>query len=172
MKKILIWVGIVALSLQDYFKKQPIKPTRQQQFFQTGATSQAFIAGQKSVFTTAKKILTKYLSSPILGGKGYVEYTKKIGSREIRIWMYLGGGNWVTVNIYTIFDGILKREENLYHPNSKMQDFDIFFEKVISEIFKSYYIVTENEDYLNLEGIAAAGDWELALQIAKGQGLL
>ena len=45
MRNILLWAGIAILAFQDYFKQQPVKPTRRQQFLQTGETSQAFVEG-------------------------------------------------------------------------------------------------------------------------------
>ena len=172
MKNILLWVGIAALALQDYFKKQPVKTTRQQQFLQTGETSQAFIAGNKSVFTTAKKVLIKYIGSPRIIKKTYVEWVIKNGDHKIIIWMYIGSLNWNTINIYTFLDGVLERENAFYLENRRIQDFDSFFEKVLAEIFNSFFMMTNNEDYKKLLDITKAGDWELALEIAKGQNLL
>ena len=59
MRNILLWAGIAVLAFQDYFKK-PVKPTRQQQFFQTGGTSQAFIEGVESSTTQRKNTIKSY----------------------------------------------------------------------------------------------------------------
>ena len=173
MKNILLWAGITALAFQDYFKKKSVKQTtRSQQFLQTGATSQAFIAGHKSVFTAAKKVLTKYIGSPKKIKKTYVEWVIENDNHKFIIWMYIGSLNWTTINIYTFLDGSMERENAFYLENRRIQDFDSFFKKVLAEIFNSFFMITNNEDYQKLSDIAAAGDWELALQIAKGQGLL
>lgn len=172
MKNILLFAGIAALAFQDYFKKQPVKTTRKQQFFQTGGTSQAFIAGEKSVFTTAKKILTKYLGKPSMTKKGLAFYKIKIGNNEIIVWTLIGSFNRVVIQIYTLLNGSLEQEQSYYIVNNMTEDFDNSFKNVISEIFKSYYKVTDNEDYLKLENITNSGDWELALEIAKSQDLL
>ena len=61
MKNILLWAGIAVLAFQDYFKKQPVKPTKRQQFLQTGETSQAFIAGDRK-FTKDEVLISKIKS--------------------------------------------------------------------------------------------------------------
>ena len=60
MKNILLWAGIAILAFQDYFKQQPVKPIRRQQFLQTGETSQAFIEGVESSTTQRKNTIKSY----------------------------------------------------------------------------------------------------------------
>ena len=46
------------------------------------------------------------------------------------------------------------------------------FEFAILTFLRYCYEGSDNEDYKKLLDIALSGDWELALEIAKGQGLL
>jgi hypothetical protein len=46
----LFWIALAAFSLQDLFKKQTTPTKKQQQFLETGETTQAFIAGQKQIY--------------------------------------------------------------------------------------------------------------------------
>jgi hypothetical protein len=57
MKNTLFWIGLTLLAFQDLFKLKKMPTKRQQQFLQTGETSQAFIAGDmkdKEIVTIEK----------------------------------------------------------------------------------------------------------------------
>ena len=158
MKNILIWVGIVALSLQDYFKKQPVKTTRQQQFLQTGGTSQAFIEG----YSDDKKILIKYFGKP----QEYYDYYEDL----ILKWKTVSED--ISIEIQTWKRGYYGIR--LVDNNDKAGTiwYGVWIDEFVQKLFLWLGVYTNNEDYQKLEEIAKAGDWELALQIAKGQGLI
>ena len=162
MKNILIWIGIVALSLQDYFKNQPVKTTRQQQFLQTGETSQAFIG---TTFAGYKKILSYHFGKPIkvIARNGQVIYNWYIKGIEMQFYHRKAKSHYLYLN----------------YKDGQWDDF-IFYdwngEEVLKDLVQTIFIQlrdeTHNEDYKKLYDIAKAGDWELALEIAKGQNLL
>ena len=202
MRNILIWVGIVALSLQDYFKK-PIKPTRQQQFLETGGTAQVFIAGNKKVKCKCgwtwklsdggndpyvchkcgydnstesiagtnsiwNKILKLYQKNIVVDDDGY---TYLIMPRSIakKIWDM---GFIEVLAFYSDSESVISDDEDWNNTKSYgvqvgVDDIDYLLIKT----FKQLYLQEEKEEYLKLAEIAA-GDWELALQIAKSQDLL
>ena len=163
MRNILLWVGIAALALQDYFKKQPVKTTRQQQFLQTGETSQAFIG---TTFAGYKKILSNYFGKPI-------KVKSKLNGKTIRYKWYV---KEIEMDFYS------RGKIQYLYLNYKDGSWDNFAfydwngEEVLKDIVQTIFIQlrdeTHNEDYKKLYDIAKAGDWELALEIAKSQNLL
>ena len=61
MKNTLFWIGLTTLAFQDLFKSKQMPTKRQQQFLQTGETSQAFIAGDRK-FTKDEVLISKIKS--------------------------------------------------------------------------------------------------------------
>ena len=165
MKNILLWAGIAVLAFQDSFKKKPVKPTRSQQFFQTGATSQAFIEGTNSIWS---KILKLYKKNVVVDDDGYTylimprSIAKKIFDLEfIQILAF-----------YVDSEAVIETDEDWYYAKRAGSDVGVEDLNYLLEIvFKELYNEKGNEDYLKLSEIAS-GDWELAYEIAKGQGLL
>ena len=180
MNNILIWIGIVALSLQDYFKKQPVKTTRQQQFLQTGATAQAFIAGNKTTFAGYKKILSYYFGKPIkVVARNGMPFSYNWYVKEIEMKLY--NSNW-TLNGKQQNKGkgkLISHYLILEYKDGTWDNFNLYdwnSEEVFPDLAQTIFIQlkseTNNEDYQKLLDVANSGDWELALEIAKGQGLI
>lgn len=178
MRNILIWVGIVALSLQDYFKKQPVKTTRQQQFFETGGTSQAFIEG---TLNQQIKVVTKELGKPFIKITNSRVYNYRLGKYEYAdLKTYIWTLNKFILEIeeeardYSVvtmksFDGEELDTNFIWYDMDNSKGFEHIVKRILKVLGKLY----ETEDYKKLnEMIYEVGDWELALQIAKGQGLI
>ena len=164
MRNILLWAGIAVLAFQDSFKKKPIKTTRQQQFFQTGATSQAFIEGVGGTYSSIKKILTKYFGKPDVSFRGESIWSKKI---KIILVAKANGLTVATIATYSYLNSKVYFSKYMWQ-----EEVNTAISEMFEKIFLYYGIVTKNDEYDKLKEIAAAGDWELALEIAKGQGLL
>ena len=181
MRNILLWVGITALALQDYFKKQTVKTTRQQQFLQTGETSQAFIEG---TYAVQRKKISYYFGKPKkikkIEGRWSQEYQDLI-PRLITFY------RWKVKDYILDLTEIQRDYSILFFRNSDESLQDIYYlyydldEDALSELTKSLFHNLganykrnsyESDSYQKLYDIANAGDWELALQIAKGQNLL
>ena len=160
MRNILLWAGIAVLAFQDSFKKKPVKPTRQQQFFQTGGTSQAFIEGVGGTYSSIKKILTKYFGKPDISFRG-----ESIWSKKIKIILVAKANGLTVATIGTKF-------QVFFSKYMWQEEVDTAISEMFEAVFLYQSIMTQNDEYDKLKEIAAAGDWELALQIAKGQGLL
>ena len=208
MKNILFWVGIVALSLQDYFKK-PAKPTRQQQFFQTGGTAQAFIEGNKKVkckcgwswklsdggndtyvchkcgydnstepiegISEIKKILSYYFGKPKKTKTTWTKFYLKENLAPYYFYRWELKSYFLDLekyNDYNIFT--LRNIDESLERSSFIWEDDIKFE--IGDIITHFLYLLEStsldERYKKIADLAQAGDWELALEIAKGQDLL
>ena len=159
MRNILLWAGLAVLAFQDYFKK-PVKPTRQQQFFQTGGTSQAFIEGVGGTYSSIKKILTKYFGKPDISFRG-----ESIWSKKIKIILVAKPNGLTVATIGTKF-------QVFFSKYMWQEEVDTAISEMFEAVFLYQSIMTQNDEYDKLKKIAAAGDWELALEIAKGQGLL
>jgi hypothetical protein len=181
MKNILLWAGIAVLAFQDYFKKQPVKPTRRQQFLQTGETSQAFIEGTNIYsYTSIKKKLIYYFGKPDRDFKrSDSEWNIELTNGIITILLLSKSKISLKPKIvlhYNPYDReafMIKHQREIpyYKQNFVIGDYDLY-----KRFFQSflYYCVeaTDSKDYEKLLDIAKTGDWELALEIAKGQGMI
>ena len=175
MRNILLWAGIAVLAFQDSFKKKPVKPTRQQQFFQTGGTSQAFIEGTRP---DIKKILYNffgkysYKNRQDFSDKDYViSYFWIFKYIKIQL-VHDSTNNESEIVIYTDDDnliGYIIIEEN----SNEEIDYNKIG-RIVKRMFDYHTHIKPKlpDEYFSLNEIAKSGDWELALQIAKSQDLL
>jgi len=179
MRNTLFWIGLAILSLQDLFKKQPDQTKRQQQFLQTGETAQAFIEGTGYTYSSVKKKLIKIFGKPNIVFKRsdsvwYIELPK--GKVSILLTNQKKFIVQLFYSPYDVEEFLAKYEREIpYWKRTidvfRLNNFDIYRYIFISVL---YYCVegSDNEDYQKIYDIANSGDWELALEIAKGQGLL
>ena len=177
MRNTLFWIALAALSLQDLFKKQ--SPTkRQQQFFQTGGTAQAFIEGFG--YSAFKKEFIKYFGQPDFEVK-----------RDNSRWNYKFGNNDVTIilmrNYNKNYIDIIITPKSLYLVDKNFEEylFKPYFLSVsksesflkdtaqvfIPNFFTIMYISSNDDSYEKLKDIAYQ-DPILALELAKGQELI
>jgi hypothetical protein len=169
MKNTIFWIALAALSLQDLFKKSaPIKPTkRQQQFLQTGETAQAFIEG----ISNRKKYLSYYFGKPKkTKNNTYYEATYTRYRWVVKDYFFL---DLETVNDYNSL--ILRNIDESIEISRDISSFDdemYAVEKVLTYLLFLLAASSKDERYKKIADIAEAGDLQLALEIAKGQGLI
>jgi hypothetical protein len=171
MKNTIFWIALVALSLQDLFKKQ--SPTkRQQQFFQTGGTAQAFIEGYET-YTQGKKDLIRLLGKPAEIRKGFVHWDMKKGV-VLELYSRKGGEYSVKAKYMTAtYTETRILYNNIVYYDEKTPLKSVFIGLI--QIYADLAYVNYHEDYSDYEKLndmISAGDWELALEIAKGQELI
>ena len=174
MKNILLWAGIAILAFQDYFKQQPVKPTRRQQFLQTGETSQAFVEGTK---LEHRKQLQKYFGKPTsnykdisFNGYKYTVYEWNFKFFKIQFDQY---NSKIIIDALSIIADKKLISYTVIRKNDGTEDLEYSVSKIVRKMFDYLANIPEStNEYSMLNDIAKAGDWELALEIAKGQGLL
>ncbi|NDD83701.1 hypothetical protein EBZ38_05375 [bacterium] len=187
MKNTIFWIALGVLALQDLFKKQSAPTKRQQQFLQTGETEQAFIEGN-SPYTLAKKRLTDFLGKSTKYKSGYkwefvygnvkIEFilTKinlpmsNIGANIIYKISTLDSSpinnNLAIKNLGFYVNELSSREIYRVDRDGIIEENDLFW-----AFFYDLFLITGNKDYEKLRDMSV-NDWELALEIAKGQGLI
>ena len=173
MKNILLWAGIAVLAFQDYFKKQPVKPTRRQQFLQTGETSQAFIEG----IMNPKKIISYYFGKPTKEKDEYSSFTLKENFGPYYFYRWKVKSFFLDLEKYNDYVILaLRNIDESIEKSSYIFEDDIMFEIGEIMIFLLFLLEaehkTEDNRYKQLADIAEIGDWQLALEIAKGQGMI
>ena len=154
MKNVLLWVGITALALQDYFKKQPVK-----------TKEQAFIEGTTSFW---RKILKLYKKNVVVDDDGY-EYLTIPYSIAKQLW------NLELIEVYVFYgssEAVMETKGDWEYLKDKDVDFGVQdLNYLLKIVFNKLYSLEDKEEFLKLAQIAS-NDWELAYEIAKGQNLL
>lgn len=174
MKNLLFWGGLFLATFWDEMllaATQPKKTKRQQQFIQTGETSQAFIEG----ISVTKKILSYYFGKPKKIKNTYTSFILKENLAPYYFYRWEVKSFFLDLEKYNDYNLLILRniDESVERSSFIWED-DIKFELGDVMTYLLYLLESTHLDerYKQLADLGEAGDWELALEIAKGQKLL